>query len=166
MKSNKIKIMVLCGFGIALVFSLSAFVSVPIGQFGYVNLGDSALMLFASILNPFYAFLVGGIGSAIADMYLGYSQYALFTIIIKGLEGFVIAILCGLHKKIRPLAYLLGMVLMVFGYFLCDAFINQSFIVALSGIGFNFLQGIVCLLTAVLFSKLFVKAANKYLNDK
>ncbi|NCC54577.1 MAG: hypothetical protein EOM11_03720 [Erysipelotrichia bacterium] len=74
MKNKEIKKMVLCGFGMAVIFVLTAFVAIPIGQFGYVNLGDSAVMLFASILNPALAFLVGGVGSAAADLFLGFSQ--------------------------------------------------------------------------------------------
>lgn len=166
MRNRNTKKIVLCGFGIALVFSLSAFVSIPIGQFGYVNLGDSAVMLFASILSPAYAFLVGGIGSALADLYLGYSQYALFTFLIKGLEALLIAFLVrSLHRKMQPLSYFVGMAVMVIGYYLTDAFINQNFIVALTGIGPNFLQGLCSLIIASVFLKLFAGRAEKYFID-
>ena len=58
MKQMNVKTIVLAGLAIAVVFVLTAFVVVPIGQFGYVNLGDSGIMLFASFLNPVLAAVV------------------------------------------------------------------------------------------------------------
>ena len=50
MNNSKSKQFVLCGLGMAIVFILTCFISVPIGQFGYVNRGDSAVMLFSIVL--------------------------------------------------------------------------------------------------------------------
>ena len=33
--------------------------------------------------------IAGGIGSALADILTGYSHWAIFTLIIKGLEGYI-----------------------------------------------------------------------------
>lgn len=164
MKKTNIKQIVLCGFAMAIIFVLTAFVAVPIGQFGYVNLGDSGVMLFASILNPSLAFLCGGLGSALADLYLGYSQYALFTFLVKGIEGIIVS-LCFkyINNKMSYFGYLLAIVMMVFGYYLTDALLYGDFIVALGGVGFNFMQGLVSCVATCLLSNFFVKIATKYL---
>lgn len=142
MKKTNVKTIVIASLAIAIIFILTAFVVVPIGQFGYVNVGDSGIMLFASMLSAPFAFLCSAIGSALADIYLGYSQYALFTFIIKGLEGLCIALL---FKKIKgkwqPLAYTVGMLCMVIGYYLSDVFLLQNAYAALGGVSFNLLQG-------------------------
>ena len=163
MKKLNIKQMVLCGFAMAVIFVLTAFVAVPIGQFGYVNLGDSGVMLFASILNPSLAFLCGGLGSAIADLYLGYSQYALFTFLIKGVEAYIASLCFKFFKnKVAYFGFLLAIVIMVFGYYVTDALLYGDFIVALGGVGFNFMQGMVSCVATCILSGFFTKTANKY----
>ncbi|MGI6151358.1 MAG: ECF transporter S component [Christensenellales bacterium] len=61
---------------------------------GYVNLGDGVIFAAAALLGPF-AGVVGGVGSALADLLAGYSHYALITLIIKGAMGLVAGV--GLH---------------------------------------------------------------------
>lgn len=167
MNNKNVRNIVLCGFGIAVVFVLTYFVAIPIGQFGYVNLGDAGVMLFASIFNPALGFVVGGIGSALADIMLGYSQYALFTLIIKGIEGALIGFAFVHFKgKIRLISYVLGFVWMVFGYYLTDAFLSESFYAALTGVGFNFMQGLISCIVATIALVSFGQAASKFFIDK
>ena len=154
-----VKTIVLCGFGMALTFVLTAFIAIPIGQFGYINLGDLSVMLFASILSPSLAFLVGGIGSALADLYLGYSQYALFTLLIKGIEGFLVAYLFSNLKSKKILAYIVSVPIVALGYCLADTILLQSFITAASGIPFNVLQSGASMALAMIASKVFIKQA-------
>lgn len=167
MSSQNVKKIVLCGFGIAVVFVLTYFIAIPIGSFGYVNLGDAGVMLFASILNPALGFVVGGVGSALADLFLGYSQYALFTLLIKGIEGCMIAFAFQHFKgKLVVLSYIVGFVWMVFGYYLTDAFLSESFVAALTGVGFNFMQGLVSCVVASIALVSFGQAATKFFIDK
>ena len=84
MKAMDVKDIVTAALGIALVFLATWLFKVPNGIQGYFNLGDGFLLLFASVLNPFLAFMVGGVGSALADLSGGYGMYAIFTLLIKG----------------------------------------------------------------------------------
>ena len=68
MKTMKVNDIVTAALGIALVFLATWLLKVPNGIQGYFNLGDGFLLLFASVLNPFLAFMVGGVGSALACM--------------------------------------------------------------------------------------------------
>ena len=87
MKNKQTYEIVLTGLGMALVFVATMFIKVPNALDGYFNLGDGFILLFASFLNPFESFLIGGLGSALADVAGGYGHHFFFTLVIKGLEG-------------------------------------------------------------------------------
>ena len=145
------KEMVFTGLGIAIVFVATLYIKIPNAIDGYFNLGDGFILLFASFLNPFFAFLVGGLGSALADVAGGYAYYFFPTLFIKGLEGIVVASLFKkFGKKAQILAYLLGAVIMVGGYFLAKWYLKGSMIIALSGIPENIFQSGVGIVIAIL----------------
>ncbi len=56
---------------------------------GYFNLGESMVYTAAILGGPTVGLIAGGIGSALADIILGYAHYAPGTLIIKGIEGFL-----------------------------------------------------------------------------
>ncbi len=85
-----------------LVFVATAAIVVPIpATQGYFNLGESMIYFAALLLGPFVASLAGGFGSMLADLYLGYPQYAPATLVIKGVEGFLVAALFAVFSKSR-----------------------------------------------------------------
>lgn len=135
------KDIVLTGLGIAVVFVATMFIKIPNALDGYFNLGDGFILIFASILNPFLAFLVGGLGSALADVAGGYAYYFIPTLLIKGLEAIVVsALMTKYGKKAQLPAYLLGATIMVVGYFLTKWYLKQSMAIALTGIPENIFQ--------------------------
>lgn len=74
---------------IAMVFlSTSLFYIALVSSTGFFNIGESFVYLAALIGGPIVGVLAGGIGSAIADMVLGYGYFAPGTLVFKGLEGF------------------------------------------------------------------------------
>ena len=71
----------------ALVFAATLVsVSVPATE-GYFNLGESMVYAAAVLGGPWVGAVAGGLGSALADVYLGYGKYAPGTLVIKGVEG-------------------------------------------------------------------------------
>ncbi|MEB3780598.1 MAG: ECF transporter S component [Desulfurococcales archaeon] len=77
----------------ALVFTATLIsVSTPITK-GYFNLGESMVYTAAIIGGPAVGAVAGGLGSSLADIYLGYGDYAPGTLIIKGVEGFLVGLL-------------------------------------------------------------------------
>lgn len=140
----KVQKIVICGFGMALTFLVTVFIVLPL-PVGYVNFGDGIILLFASVVNPFAAALIGGIGGMFADIYLGYSQYAIFTLLIKGMEGYIVASLFRkLSNRIQIFAFFIGILIMVCGYYLSDAFLLNDFVAALASLMGNVIQGCVC----------------------
>ena len=107
MKNYGTREMVLAALGIALVYITTMFIKLPNSIGGYLNLGDGFILLFAGFLHPFTAFLVGGSGSALADLTGGYGTYAIATLIIKGIEGGLIALLVRRNARLRFPAYII-----------------------------------------------------------
>ncbi|MCD6235789.1 MAG: ECF transporter S component [Thaumarchaeota archaeon] len=76
---------------------------------GYFNLGETMIYLAALFTDPFTAAFAGGVGSALADVILGYSIYAPATLVIKALEGGVAAFLVRRLRRGRGELYLLSL---------------------------------------------------------
>ncbi len=75
----------ICAMLTALVALVTFSLPVPTAL-GYIHLGDSMILLSAMLLGPVAA-LVGGIGSALADLISGYAHYVLPTLCIKAAAG-------------------------------------------------------------------------------
>lgn len=160
MKTLRIQDIVISALGMALVFLATYLLKIPNGIQGYVNMGDGFILLFASILNPFLSFLVGGIGSALADVAGGYGIYMIPTMVIKGCEAVLVSYLVSKGKtSYRYLGYILGSIIMITGYFIVDAYVNQSWLLALSGILGNIIQGGVGCVIAIMAYPLIEKRA-------
>ncbi len=86
---------VLTGVFMALVFAATLIsVETPTTN-GYFNLGESMVYTSAVVGGPVVGGLAGGLGSALADLYLGYGHYAPGTLVIKGTEGYLVGLLAG-----------------------------------------------------------------------
>ena len=84
--SNKTRLIALTAMFIALVFVVTAFVKVPVSfTNGYKNLGDAVIFLSSLFLDPSLAF-IGGMGSMLADVFLGYTHYAILLLLLKELK--------------------------------------------------------------------------------
>ncbi len=109
---------------------------------GFLNFGDAVIFVTGIFFGPFAGLIAGGLGSAVADAYLGYFMWVPFTLIIKGAEGFVVGFAARLlvnvlPKKLTFVSYFIAMIaaslVMVAGYFFATA-ILYGFPVALIGI--------------------------------
>ncbi len=112
------------GIFTALVVVMTALPKIPVPQTqGYINLGDSMILLSVVFFGgPFGAF-VGAFGSAIADVVSGYAHWAPYTFVIKGIEPLIMALLLGLFKQKRtlvsvPITSIPATLWMVSGYFI------------------------------------------------
>ncbi len=144
----------------ALAFLLTYLTKIPIG-IGYLNLGDTAVLLsglFAPLpLGP----LGAALGSAMADLAAGYVVYMPFTFLIKLAEGLLAACLFRALGR-RFLGVVLGAaaggLLMAVGYLLSEAFLirylepagGYGWLAALGAFPWNLLQGAAGALVAVL----------------
>jgi uncharacterized membrane protein len=139
-------------------------IKVPSIRGGYVNFGDIAIFITAVILGKRAGFLAGSIGSALADIILGYTVYAPATFVIKGLEGLICGML-GYRKegqaKISSLIFatVTSAAWMILGYFLFEykvgglLFANEDFGItaAVLNLPGNVVQGMVSAAAALPF---------------
>lgn len=166
MKDNKTKSITKIGILIAITVLMTMVISIPIvGGNGYVNLGDMVIFITALLLNRKYAFIVGGIGSFLADIFLGYSLYAPASLIVKGLEGFIAGSLLNtrIGKKYPLIPTVIAGIWMAFGYYIFETFLYGAK-GAIVSVPANLIQGIVgAVLASLLFKALKV---SKILNEE
>lgn len=67
---------------------------------GFFNIGESMVFLSALLFGPFVGAFAGGVGSMLADLFLGFPHYAPATLIIKACEGGVVGILQKKNPKL------------------------------------------------------------------
>jgi uncharacterized membrane protein len=78
----------------ALVFAATVvFYSYVPQTTGFFNIGETMVYTTALLFGPLVGAFAGGVGSMLADLFLGYPHYALATLIIKGCEGGIVGIL-------------------------------------------------------------------------
>ena len=114
MKMTKLKTMSPSNLAITAVFTALVCVVtiifsiyVPATE-GFFNIGESMVFLSALLFGPFVGAFAGGVGSMLADLFLGFPHYAPATLVIKACEGGVVGMLktrnpklsSGLHWKL------------------------------------------------------------------
>lgn len=151
----------------ACVATLVIHIPSPLG--GYINLGDCIVLVSGWLLGPLYGFIAGGLGSAIADLCLGYALYAPATLVIKGLQAVVAyLIFSALHKvRSKPAVYAVSAVtaqlIMVGGYYIFEGFL-YGFAEALVNVAPNLIQSVAGIVSGVIIILIIDKthAADKF----
>lgn len=151
-KNNNLIPIVTASLLAALCCVATMVIQIPTPTGGFVNLGDTVIILAASLLSPVYAFLSAAIGSALSDILAGYAQYSIATFVIKGLMALVMCILLRVFCKIAKdnaalsilftlLTALCGEVIMVAGYFVFEATVLSYGMGAVASVIPNIIQG-------------------------
>lgn len=147
---KKLKLLIRYAILMALTVVMTMVIHIPtVATNGYLNLGDMVVFLAAFVLGKRGAFIVGGIGSALADLLLGYAHYAPITLVVKGLEGYIAGSLLGrdIGKRRPIIATSVAGVFMAIGYFIPELFIyGKGAIASLPG---NIMQGLLGAVTSV-----------------
>ena len=139
----KVKMLVMTALFIALGYVATTVLMVPSPTGGYMNLGDTVVLLGAYLLGPVYGAVAGGVGPALADLLGGYGIYVPATLVIKALMGLTAAVLYqALHKKgwVLVVCGVVAEAIMVVGYALFDGFLAGNLAVGLTGIPSNLVQ--------------------------
>ncbi len=127
-------------------------IQIPTPTGGFVNLGDTIILLSACLLSPVYAVLSAGIGSMLADLLAGYAQYALATFVIKALMALAACLVFSVTSKISTkkkwlspiftiIAGICAEIIMIASYFVYEAFILSYGMGAIASVLPNTMQG-------------------------
>lgn len=117
---------------IALVCVGTMVIQIPI-PLGYMHFGNICIILVASLFSPSTALLAGGVGSALSDLFTGYPQWIIPTLIIKGFMGYAACKV--MHNKdeasnmfsVRTIVgAVVAIVIMVAGYFVAGSILYGS----------------------------------------
>jgi len=159
------KKMILTALLIALVTVTTMVVNIPMPAVkGYVNIGDTVVLLAGLIFGPVVGATAGAIGSSLADLLLGYTLWAPWTFVIKGLEGFLAGWLVGRIRKTTTAGTAIGAsiaaAVMVLGYFVASAIIYKSVPIAVVALPGDLLQAGV----SVVLSLILLRPLKKYLS--
>ena len=140
-----VKLLVYLALMTALCTVATMAIPIPTPTGGYLNAGDIVVVLAALLAGPLYGGIVGGVGSALADLLSGYALYAPGTFLAKGAAAAVTGLLFHIAKHKSPAAAICcavcGELMMAAGYFAYEALALGFGLGAAAELPGNLLQG-------------------------
>ena len=142
---QRIQRLVLTGVLAAMTCAATLVIRIPSPTSGYMNLGDTVVLLGGYLLGPAWGALAGSIGPALADVLLGAPLYAPATLVIKAGMAALAAVCWQAFGRGRGTLGLaacgaVGELPMVLGYWLYDGALMGSLVGAAAGIPSNLVQ--------------------------
>ena len=143
---------------IALVFvsTLLLNIKLPItANGGLVHLGTAMLFLASILFGPKKAAIAGAIGMGLFDLYAGWTLWAPFTFVARGLQGYVVGKIAwsnGRNGKSIPfniIGVILSVPVMLAVYYLCEGIIYGNWIAPMASIPGNLVQNAVGIIVAI-----------------
>ena len=147
--------LVMTGLFAALGCVATMVLQVPSPTGGYMNLGDTVVILGAYLLGPLYGAVAGGVGPALADLLSGYAVYVPGTLVIKALMALTAALLYRALGKKNWAMVVCGAAaeaIMVVGYCLYDGVLSGSLAAGAAGIPSNLTQAAFGLVVSTLLA--------------
>lgn len=90
MKGN-LKLMIYTALMTTFVFITTSAIRIPVPfTNGYIHPGDMCIFISGVLLGPWHAAFAAGVGSMFADIMGGYAHWAIPTLLIKGVMGWII----------------------------------------------------------------------------
>ncbi len=132
------------GVFMALNIAMSSF-GIPVPG-GHLYLCDAVICLAAILLNPFEAFVVGGIGSFLGD-FIFYPLPMFVSLVVHGLQAVVISYISHNTFKAQPklasaIGVTVGGIIMVVGYTLGKTFVYSTFAYAMLKLPYEIAQAV------------------------
>lgn len=114
---------------------------------GHLYLCDIAICSAAILLDPFYAFVVGGVGSFLGDFFF-YQPPMFVSLVTHGIQAIVISLFANKlftknHKAGAIIGVSIGAVIMIIGYTLGRAYIYSTSEYAIIKLPYEILQAAV-----------------------
>lgn len=161
--SQTTKKVVIASLFTALTCVATMIIKIPSPLKGYMNFGDSVVLLSGWMLSPLYGFFASGVGSGMADLFSGYVMYAPVTFLIKGVMAVVAFYLYKILRKSlgempsRVLSGAVSEIIMATGYYVFEGFL-YGFKASLVNVPANVVQGVAGLVLGIILVGVFTKA--------
>ena len=156
---------------IALVYIATAFINIRlpiVANGGLVHLGTVMLIVSALVFGSKKGAIAGAFGMGLFDLLSGWTSWAPFTFIVRGLMGFIIGKIAYAKGKegnsilVNVFAILIGSIIMIAGYYVTEVILYGNWLAPLSSIPGNITQDVVGLIVGVPLAKL-LNRYRKYL---
>ncbi|QED49904.1 ECF transporter S component [Cytobacillus dafuensis] len=150
--------LILTSMLIALVFVATFFLNIrlPIAaNGGLVHLGTAMLFTASILFGPKKGAMAGAIGMGLFDLISGWTLWAPFTFVVRGLQGYIVGKIAwsnGRNGKSVPfnlLAIIISVPVMLAGYYICEGVLYGSWIAPLASIPGNITQIVVGICVAI-----------------
>ncbi|OMC81116.1 ECF transporter S component [Viridibacillus sp. FSL H8-0123] len=150
--------LILTSMLIALVFvaTLLLNIKLPItANGGLVHLGTAMLFIVSILFGPKKGAIAGAIGMGLFDLVSGWTLWAPFTILTRGLQGYIVGKIAwsngrnGRSMGFNLLATIISVPFMLAGYYICEGVIFSSWIVPAASIPGNIVQNVVGICAAI-----------------
>lgn len=165
MNDKKIKKLVLSSVFAAIVCVATAVFSFPLAGRGYANLGDCFVIISGGLIGSWWGFAAAAVGSALADIILGYAVYAPATFVIKGIMALAVFYIAAKSGKISVIktafAAIIAEIIMIAGYFLFELAVFGAGVAIPDVLG-NTTQGVVGAVTGAVLLTVFLKNKKLY----
>lgn len=158
-KSNtRVQDLILTAMMISLVFVATLFINIrlPIAaNGGLVHLGTAMLFIISILFGPKKGALAGAIGMGLFDLFSGWTLWAPFTILTRGLQGYLVGKIAwsngrkGNSFTWNILAILTSVPFMLGGYYICEGVLFNSWVAPVASIPGNIVQNAVGLIVAI-----------------
>lgn len=159
------KTLVYMGLSIALC-TLATFILVPGPNGALIHLGSAALYVVALLFGRWTGAVGGGIGSVLFDVLSGLSAYTPFSLVIKGISGFVVGYF-GYREGKTPtrgrilIATMAASVWTLAGYVVAWWAVTGSMAVAIGNIPFSLMTSALGIVVAVAITPRLYKLVHK-----
>ncbi len=164
------KDLVLTGLLTAIVFSATMFINIrlPISiNGGLIHMGNIALFLTAFLFGKKKGAIAGAFGMGLFDILSGWTAWAPFTFVIRGVMGYVIGSIShannkeGVNVLYNIIAIVLGGIWMIGGYYMTEVILYGNWMTPVTSIPGNIVQIVFGCLSVILAPML--KKAIKHL---
>ncbi len=164
------KDLVMTGLLTAIVFSATMFINIrlPISiNGGLIHMGNIALFLTAFLFGKKKGVIAGAFGMGLFDILSGWTAWAPFTFVIRGVMGYVIGSIShannkeGVNVLYNIIAIVLGGIWMIGGYYMTEVILYGNWMTPVTSIPGNIVQIIFGCLSVLLAPML--KKAIKHL---
>lgn len=150
--------LILTAMLIALVFVATIFLNIKLpitANGGLVHLGTAMLFIASILFGPKKGAIAGALGMAIFDLVSGWTLWAPFTFIARGLQGYIVGKIAwskgrnGSSVGLNILAAIISAPVMLAVYYICEGILYGNWIAPVASIPGNIVQNVVGIIVAI-----------------
>ena len=143
---------------IALVFVATVLLNIrlPIAaNGGLVHMGTAMLFIASILFGPKKGAIAGAVGMGLFDLFAGWTLWAPFTIIARGLQGYIVGKIAwsngrnGSSVAFNVLAMIVSIPPMLAVYYVCEGILYNNWIAPVASIPGNITQNVVGIIVAI-----------------